>query len=72
MPDTQAGAAATAEQESLELLEWPALCQQIACFMQTTLGAEVALSCRLPIGQSQDESEQLLQETEEAQQASLT
>ncbi|GAB4822194.1 hypothetical protein N2152v2_009240 [Parachlorella kessleri] len=72
LPDIQAAAAATAEQESLELLEWPALCQQVSCFMQTTLGAEVALRCRLPIGLSQDESEQLLQETEEAQQASLT
>ena len=61
-----------AEQESLELLEWPALCRQVACFTQTAIGAEMALDCRLPVGRSVGESERLLQETQEAQQAGLT
>lgn len=62
---------AAAEEESLELLEWPALCRQVACFTQTAIGAELALDCRLPLGRTQEESERLLQETHEAQQAAL-
>lgn len=70
-PESQQAAQA-AEQESLTLLEWPALCRQVACFTQTSIGAETALSCRLPIGRDQAESERLLQQTHEAQQANLT
>lgn len=70
-----AAAAATAaieaaERESLALLEWPALCRQVACFAQTPMGAEVAVGA-LPVGRSQRESQQLLQQTAEAQQAQL-
>lgn len=68
-PGSEASEAAVAE--SFTLLEWPALCGQVACFTQTTAGAEVALSCRLPIGRTQAESEQMLQETAEAQRADL-
>jgi hypothetical protein len=35
------------------------------------MGAEVALRCSLPVGRSRQESEQLLLETAEAQQAQL-
>lgn len=35
------------------------------------MGAEVALQGRLPLGRSQQESERLLRETGEAQQAEL-
>lgn len=64
-------AAEVAEQESLQLLEWPALCRQVACFAQTPMGAEVALRCALPVGRSRADSEQLLRQTTEAQQARL-
>lgn len=60
-----------AVEESLQLLEWPALCRQVACFAQTPMGAEVAMRCALPVGRSQAESELLLRETAEAQQAQL-
>lgn len=62
---------AAAEAESLELLEWPSLCRQVACFAQTPMGAELALRCALPVGRSRLESEQLLRQTAEAQQAQL-
>ena len=62
---------AAAERESLQLLEWPALCRQVACFAQTPMGAEVALRCTLPVGRSRAESEALLQQTADAQQALL-
>lgn len=62
---------AAAEEESLALLEWPALCRQVACFAQTPLGAEVAARGALPIGRTQAESELLLQQTAEAQRAQL-
>lgn len=60
-----------AERESLQLLEWPALCRQVACFAQTSMGAELALAGRLPVGRSQSESETLLSETREAARMSL-
>jgi hypothetical protein len=60
-----------AERESLQLLEWPALCRQVACFAQTPIAAEVALGGRLPLGASRGESESLLQQTREAAGAHL-
>lgn len=62
---------AAAERESLTLLEWPALCRQVACFAQTPMGAELAARGDLPVGRTQQESEQLLRQTAEAQQAQL-
>jgi hypothetical protein len=70
-PQAASDAVAAAERESLQLLEWPGLCRQVACFAQTPMGAEVALRCALPVGRSRQESEQLLRETAEAQQAQL-
>ena len=64
-------AVAAAERESLQLLEWPGLCRQVACFTKTPMGAEVALRCALPVGRSLHESQRLLQETAEAQRAQL-
>lgn len=69
--EQQREAMQAAVQESLQLLEWPALCRQVACFAQTPMGAEVALRCALPVGRSRAESEQLLRQTAEAQQAQL-
>ena len=39
---------------------------QVACFTSTTTAAEVALQAALPMGSTQAESEQLLQQTAEA------
>ena len=41
-------------------------CTQVACFTATTVGAEMALAALLPIGRTQADSEQLLQQTAEA------
>jgi DNA mismatch repair protein MutS2 len=71
MSAATADATAAAERESFQLLEWPALCRQVACFAQTPMGAELAAKCALPVGRSQEESEQLLQQTAEAQAAML-
>jgi hypothetical protein len=72
---TTDAAAATDElspqQESLLLLEWPSVCRQVATFCGTSMAAEQLLSGRLPIGSSQKESELLLQQTAEAQEAGL-
>jgi DNA mismatch repair protein MutS2 len=56
-----------AESESLRLLEWPALCRQVARLCGSSLGAERALSAAgLPLGRSREESALLLQQTAEA------
>uniref|UniRef100_A0A061RIK4 DNA mismatch repair protein MutS2 n=3 Tax=Tetraselmis sp. GSL018 TaxID=582737 RepID=A0A061RIK4_9CHLO len=52
--------------ESYELLEWRKVCEQVACFTCTSMAAEAAVSGALPVGETLEESEHLLQETEEA------
>ncbi|KAF8057679.1 NPC1 [Scenedesmus sp. PABB004] len=66
-----AAAAAEAGAQSLELLEWPAVCRQVAAFCGTSMAAELALAARLPIGASRQGSEALLQQTAEAAGAAL-
>ena len=51
------------EQETLELLEWPRLCQQLATFAATKLGAIAAQRLRLP--DTPSESLDLLTQTQE-------
>ncbi|MDB9449212.1 endonuclease MutS2 [Dolichospermum circinale] len=51
------------QSETLELLEWPRLCQHLSTFAATKLGAIVARD--LPIPETQLESEQLLAQTKE-------
>jgi DNA mismatch repair protein MutS2 len=51
------------ELETLELLEWPLVCQQVATFAATALGARAALSLVLP--RSRRSSERLLAQTQE-------
>jgi len=57
--------------DSLAVLEWPAVCRQVACFCGTPMGAELLAGGGLPLGGSAAESEALLQETEEAGAAGL-
>ncbi|KAK9833029.1 hypothetical protein WJX74_004733 [Apatococcus lobatus] len=61
----------TPQQETFDLLEWPEVCKQVVAFTQTTLAAEKLFGDYLPVGQSQADSERLLQETAEARQAQL-
>ncbi len=51
------------QSETLELLEWPRLCQHLSSFAATKLGAIVARN--LPIPETQAETEQLLAQTKE-------
>ncbi|WP_239651568.1 endonuclease MutS2 [Neosynechococcus sphagnicola] len=51
------------ETETLELLEWPRLCQHLATFASTKLGAIAAR--HLPIPPTQAESQYLLDQTQE-------
>ena len=57
------------EEETLELLEWPRLCQHLATFAATKLGAIAARNLSLPVTQAA--SCQLLQQTEAACQMEL-
>lgn len=38
------------QQESLQLLDWPAVCRQIACFSSTPMAADRLLQSGLPMG----------------------
>lgn len=58
--------AGPAERESLELLAWPELCRQVASLCRTAMGAQRAISGRLPLGSTLEESEFLLRQTKEA------
>ncbi|KAI8474386.1 MAG: hypothetical protein J3K34DRAFT_139599, partial [Monoraphidium minutum] len=60
----------TVEEESLEILEWPAVCRQVACFCRTPMASERVLA-GLPLGASLAESEALLAATAEAMAADL-
>ncbi|MEB3318019.1 MAG: endonuclease MutS2 [Cyanobacteriota bacterium] len=53
----------TVESEALELLEWPRLCGQVACFAVTTAGRRQVEA--LPLGATATESQELLVETSE-------
>ena len=55
--------------ETLELLEWPRLCEQLATFAATKLGAIAARN--LPIAKTQTDSQELLAQTEAACQMEL-
>ncbi|GIM00122.1 hypothetical protein Vretimale_5037 [Volvox reticuliferus] len=63
--------AASTEAESQQILEWPAICKQVACFCGTSIAAELVARGQLPRGRSLEESELLLQQTAEAMQANL-
>ncbi len=54
------------QSETLELLEWPRLCQHLSTFAATKLGAVAAHLVKIPDAQSQ--SEQLLAQTKEVYQ----
>lgn len=57
-------------QETLELLEWPRLCQHLSTFAATKLGATAARRLYLPARREQ--SQALLDQTEEAYRLDLT
>ncbi|NET34564.1 MAG: endonuclease MutS2 [Cyanothece sp. SIO1E1] len=58
------------QSETLELLEWPRLCQHLASFAATKLGVIAAAQLRIP--ETQSESLQLLAQTQEIYQLEST
>ena len=46
------GTSAEIQEESLQLLDWPAVCSQVACFASTALAADQILQHGLPMGMS--------------------
>ncbi|KAF5955438.1 hypothetical protein HYC85_008294 [Camellia sinensis] len=55
--------AETLQNETLETLEWPSLCNQVSAFTSTAMGLAAAQTARLPIGWTPDESRKLLDQT---------
>eukprot|EP00892_Ulva_mutabilis_P004836 jgi/Ulvmu1/2724/UM014_0181.1 len=56
---------------SLDVLEWPSICRQLASFCQTTMGASVCLECSVPIYTSIAGCKTLQDETLEALQVDI-
>lgn len=54
------------QSETLEVLEWPAVCSQLAAFTSTSMGLAAAQSARIPLGGSPEESRRLLAQTSAA------
>nr|GMD03009.1 endonuclease MutS2-like [Ipomoea batatas]GMD10257.1 endonuclease MutS2-like [Ipomoea batatas] len=54
------------QSETLEILEWPAVCSQLAAFTSTSMGLSTAQSARIPLGRSPEESRRLLAQTSAA------
>ncbi|KAK2976762.1 hypothetical protein RJ640_030112 [Escallonia rubra] len=63
---TPAGRLALAESlqnETLQTLEWPSVCDQLTAFTSTAMGSTLARTGRVPLGRSPDESRKLLAQT---------
>lgn len=54
------------ERESLKLLEWSSVCEQVSRFASTPIGREVCRGGSIPFGKNQEESEELLEQTASA------
>ena len=54
------------QSEALRILEWPAVCAQLAAFTSTSMGLAAAQSARIPLGRSPEESRTLLAQTSAA------
>lgn len=51
------------QNETLQTLEWPSICNQLAAFTSTPMGLIAARNVNIPIGRSSDESRKLLDQT---------
>lgn len=54
------------QSETLQILEWPAVCAQLVPFTSTSMGLSAAQSAGIPLGQSPEESKTLLAQTSAA------
>ncbi|KAG2683744.1 hypothetical protein I3760_10G047600 [Carya illinoinensis] len=53
----------TLQAETLKILEWPSVCKQLSSFTSTTMGSSVVQNVEIPIGQTWEESQKLLDQT---------
>ena len=51
------------QKETLQTLEWPSICRQLAAFTSTPMGLHAARNANIPIGRSSGESRKLLDQT---------
>ncbi|KAI3718911.1 hypothetical protein L6452_19796 [Arctium lappa] len=54
------------QDETLKILEWPSVCNQLSAFTSTTMGLSAARDGLVPIGRSPEESRRLLDQTSAA------
>ncbi|KAK9051713.1 hypothetical protein SSX86_028341 [Deinandra increscens subsp. villosa] len=54
------------QDETLKILEWPSVCNQISAFTSTTMAFSAARDALLPIGRTPEESRRLLNQTSAA------
>ncbi|XP_071736182.1 uncharacterized protein [Rutidosis leptorrhynchoides] len=54
------------QSETLNILEWPSVCNQISAFTSTTMAGTAALNGQVPIGRTPDESRKFLNQTSAA------
>lgn len=54
------------QNDTLKILEWPSVCNQVSAFTSTTMGFSAARDGLVPIGQTPDESLKLLNQTSAA------
>ncbi|OMO65175.1 hypothetical protein COLO4_31493 [Corchorus olitorius] len=55
--------ATTLQSETLKTLEWPAICNYLSTFTSTSMGLSLTKTAAIPVGQSPDESQRLLDQT---------
>ncbi|GMN50819.1 hypothetical protein TIFTF001_019971 [Ficus carica] len=66
-PTTTTTTAATSLQaDTLELLEWRSVCNQLSAFTSTSMGFSTAQSASIPFGRSRSDSQKLLDQTSAA------
>lgn len=66
-PDTgRVKLADSLQSETLKILEWPAICNQLSAFTSTSMGHAAAHAARIPLGRSPSESRRLLAQTSAA------
>lgn len=54
------------QSDTLKILEWPSLCNQLSAFTSTSMALAAAQSERIPVGQTPTESRRLLDQTSTA------
>ncbi|KAF5796784.1 putative endonuclease MutS2 [Helianthus annuus] len=65
-PSHQLKLAGSLQLQTLNILEWPSVCNQLSAFTSTTMGSSAARDGQVVIGRSPEESRRLLDQTSAA------